>query len=91
MDIAGAVKMLFLDPERAAHAAVLAGAVPERPVIGLEIVTGPGPPAHKLTIGGDVQVGAVAVCFFSQVVHAIYAFKRGFWDLNPIHQRCANR
>ena len=67
MDIAGAVEMFLLDPERAAHAAVVLGPVPERAVMALEIVAAPGPPSLEFALGGDVQVGAVPVCGFGQV------------------------
>ena len=62
MDVALAVEVLFLDPERAAHAAVLVHPVPERPVVGLKTVAGPGPPAGEFALGFDVQVGAAEEC-----------------------------
>ena len=40
MDIARAVKMLLFDPEGAADLAIVVHPVPERPVMGLEIVAG---------------------------------------------------
>jgi hypothetical protein len=47
MDVAHAVEMLFLDPERAMDAAVILHPVVERPVMGLKIVAAPGPPARE--------------------------------------------
>ena len=69
MDVAHAVKVLLLDPERALHFAVLVHPVPERPVMGLKIVAGPGPPARKFALGFDVQIGAVVECVFGEFVH----------------------
>jgi hypothetical protein len=43
--------------------------------MALEIVAAPGPPSLEFALGGDVQVGAVPVCGFGQVVHAVQAFK----------------
>src|SRR5262249_21371433 len=54
MDVASAVEMLLFHPEGRADAAVILHPVPERPVIGLEIVAGPGPPARKFTFRADI-------------------------------------
>jgi hypothetical protein len=62
------------DPEGAADQAVVVHAVVERPVMGLEIVAGPGSPAGEFALGFQVQIGAVEECGFGQVVHAIWAF-----------------
>ena len=51
--------------------AVVVHAVVERPVMGLEIVAAPGPPALKFPLGADMQIGAVEECRSSKVVHAI--------------------
>src|SRR5215469_16291715 len=59
MDVAGAVEVLPLDPERAAHPAVGFRAVPERAGVGLVTVARPGAPALELAVGRLVQVGAL--------------------------------
>src|SRR6185436_4365935 len=59
MDVAHAVEVLLFDPERALDAPILVHPVPERAVMGLKAVAGPGPPAGKLALGFDVKVGAV--------------------------------
>ena len=69
MDVAHAVEVLFLDPERALDAAVFVHPVPERPVMGLKTVAGPGPPAREFALGFDMQVGAVVECIFGEFVH----------------------
>src|SRR5262249_33639949 len=69
MDIALAVEVLFLDPEDALHLAVLVHAVPERPVMGLEGVAGPGAPALEFALGFDVHVGAELECVLGKLVH----------------------
>ena len=69
MDVAHAVKVLLFDPERALHFAVLVHPVPERAVMGLKTVAGPGPPARKFALGFDVQVGAVVECVLGKLVH----------------------
>ena len=69
MDVALAVEVLLLDPERALHAAVFVQSVPERAVMGLKTVAGPGPPARKFALGFDVQVGALVKCVFGEFVH----------------------
>ncbi len=72
MDIALAVEMFFLDPERALHAAVVAHPVPERPVMGLEIVAAPGSPAGEFALGFDVDAGLLGECRFGELVHGIW-------------------
>ena len=69
MDVAHAVEVLLLDPERALHFAVLVHPVPERAVMGLKTVADPGPPAGEFALGFDMQIGAVAECVFGQLVH----------------------
>ncbi len=70
MDIAPrAVEVLLLDPERALHLAALVDPVPERAVMGLKIVTGPGAPALEFALGCDVQIRAVVECVFGDFVH----------------------
>jgi hypothetical protein len=69
MDVFRAIEVLFLDPERAADAAIVLHPVPERPVIGLEGVAAPCAPAGKFTFGADVQVGAVEECRLGKLVH----------------------
>src|ERR1700759_3159653 len=91
MDVACAVKMLLLDPECTADAAILLPLVPERPVVGLEIVAAPGPPAPKFAFGTEMQVRTVEECAFGQVVHAVWPFFSAILLLNPIHRRSANR
>ena len=54
--------------------AVVLHPVPERPVMGLEIVAAPGPPAREFALGFDVQIGAVEECGFGQVVQREMAF-----------------
>ena len=90
MDVAHAVEVFLLDPEGAADLAVVLHPVPERPVMGFEIVAAPGPPAFELPFGSDVQIGAVEECGFGQVVQAVWPFFAIFEPLNPIHPRCAN-
>ena len=90
MDVAHAVEVLLLDPERALHLAVVVDPVPERPVMGLEIVAGPGAPAREFALGFDVQIGAVEECGFGEFVHGKWPFKWVFQPLNPIRARCAN-
>ena len=85
MDVAHAVEVLLLDPERAAHAAVVLHPVPERPVMGLEIVAAPGPPAGEFALGFDMEIGAVEEGGFGQVVQRKRPFICGISVLNPIH------
>ncbi|MGY4287536.1 hypothetical protein ACVWXO_006756 [Bradyrhizobium sp. LM2.7] len=66
--VAGAVEVLFLDPESAADAAVLFDLVPERTDMALETVANPGPPAPEFPIGGDVEVGTAGRGRFGQFV-----------------------
>ena len=72
MDIAHAVEMLLLDPEGAAHAAIVLHPVPERPAMSLVIVAAPGSPTGEFAFGADVQVGSVKECGFGQLVHGIW-------------------
>ena len=69
MDVAHAVEVLLLDPERALHAAVFVHPVPERAVMGLKTVAGPGPPAGEFALGFDMQVGAAGGMHFGEFVH----------------------
>ena len=69
MDVAHAVEVLLLDPERALHLAVFVHPVPERAVMGLKIVAGPGPPALEFALGFDMQVGAAVECVLGEFVH----------------------
>ena len=69
MDVALAVEVFFLDPERALHAAVFIHSVPEWAVMSLKTVAGPGPPARKFALGFDMQVGALVECIFGEFVH----------------------
>ena len=69
MDVAHAVEVFFLDTERALHFAVLVHPVPERPVMGLKTVAGPGPPALEFALGFDVQVRAAIECVLGKLVH----------------------
>ena len=70
--LAEAVEVLFLDPECAADAAVILGAVPERPVMGLEIVAGPGPPPLEFPLGRRrAGRGGGGTAVFREVIHAI--------------------
>ena len=78
MDIAGAVEVLFLDPEGALHAALVVDPVPERPVMRFEIVAGPGQPAGEFALGTDMQVGAVEECSFDEVIHVDRPWFEGF-------------
>ncbi len=71
MDIALAVEMLFLDPEGAADLAVILHPVPERPVMGFEIVAAPSPPVLEFAFGTHMQIGAAEECGFAQVVQVI--------------------
>jgi hypothetical protein len=43
--------------------------------MALEIVAAPGPPPLEFALGGDVQVGAVPVCGFGLVVHAVLSLQ----------------
>ena len=90
MDVAHAVEVLFLDPECALHLAVFVHPVPERPVMGLEIVTAPGAPALEFALGFDVQIGSLKEYGFGEVVHEKWPFNWVFQPLNPIRARCAN-
>ena len=79
MDVAlAAVEMLLLDPEGAADLAVVLDPVPERAVMGLEIVPAPGSPAGEFALGLDMQVGALRKCGFGQVVHALRPWFENF-------------
>ena len=69
MDVVLPVEVLLLDPERALHTAVFVHAVPERAVMGLKIVAGPGPPALEFALGFDVQVRAAVECVLGKLVH----------------------
>ena len=69
MDVAHAVEVFFLDPERALHAAVFVHPVPERAVMGLKTVAGPGPPALEFALGFDMQVRAALKCILGEFVH----------------------
>ena len=69
MDVAHAVEVLLLDPERALHLAVFVDPVPERPVMGLKTVTGPGAPTLEFALGFDVQIGTLAECILGELVH----------------------
>src|SRR5258707_9774856 len=89
MDVARAVEVLVLDPEHTLHLAVFVDPVPERPVMGLEIVTGPGAPAGEFALGFDVNVG-IGECSFGELVHGIRPSIAGLQPLNPIRERCAN-
>src|SRR5258705_13080665 len=90
MDVAGAVEMLLFDPEHALHLTVFVHPVPERPVMGLEIVPGPGAPAGEFALGFDVNVGTLGECSFGELVHGIWPSIAGLQPLNPIRARCAN-
>ena len=90
MNVACAVEVLLLHPERAAHAAVVLHPVPERPVVGLEIIPAPGSPARKFALRADVQIGAVEEGGFGQLVHAVRPLTCGIKFLNPIQALCAN-
>ena len=90
MDVARAVEVLVLDPEHALHLAVFVDPVPEWPVMGLEIVTGPGAPAGEFALGFDVNVRALGKCSFGELVHGIWPSIAGLQPLNPIRARCAN-
>ena len=82
MDVALAVEVLFLDPECALHAAVFVHPVPERPVMGLKLVAGPGPPALKFALGFDVQIRmAIIECVFGKLVSRKMAF---LWGVSPL-------
>jgi hypothetical protein len=85
-----AVEMFLLDPEGAAYLTVVVHPVPERLVMGFEIVAAPGSPALEFAFSADVQIGAVEECGFGDVVHAIGPSFEGFESLNPVHTRCAN-
>ena len=69
MDIALAVEVLLLDPEDALHLSGLVHAVPERPVMGLEGVAGPGAPALEFALGFDMHIGAEVECVLRKLVH----------------------
>src|SRR5947209_6109902 len=69
MDVARTVEMLLLDPEHALHFAALVDPVPERTVMGLEIVTPPGAPAGEFALGFDVDAGENGECRFRELVH----------------------
>ena len=88
MDVAHAV--FLLDPEGAMDLAVIIHPVPERPVMGFEVVAAPASPTPEFVLGFDVQIGAVEECGFGQVVQAIWPSFEMFGPLNPIHPRCAN-
>jgi hypothetical protein len=90
MDIAHAVEVFLLDPECAEHATVVVHPVPERPVMGFEVVAAPGSPTLEFARGFDVQIGPVEECGFGQVVQAIWPSFEVFGPLNPIHPGCAN-
>src|SRR5882757_2034636 len=90
MNVARAVEMLLLDPEHTLHLAVFVDPVPERPVMGLEIVTPPGAPAGEFAFGFDVDAGGNGECRFGELVHGIWPSIAGLQPLNPIRARCAN-
>src|SRR5215813_13985113 len=90
MHVLGAVEMLLLDPEGAADAPVILHPVPERPVVGLIGVAGPGVPAGEFALGSDRKVRAVQEGGFGNVVHGKEAFSCEQRPLNPIHPQCAN-
>jgi hypothetical protein len=90
MDIAHAVEVLVLDPERATHAAVVVHPVVEWAIVGIEVVAAPASPTPEFVLGFDVQIGAVEECGFGRVVQAIWPSFEMFGPLNPIHPRCAN-
>src|SRR5258707_13977183 len=90
MDVARAVEVLVLDPEHTLHLAVFVDPVPEWPVMGLEIVTGPGPPAGEFTLGFDVNIGTLGECSFGELVHGIWPSIAMLQPLNPIRPGCAN-
>jgi len=69
MDIALTVEVLLLDAEDALHLSGLVHAVPERPVMGLEGVAGPGAPARKFALGFDMHIGAEVECVLGKLVH----------------------
>ena len=77
MDVAHAVEVLPLDPERTTHAAVVLHPVPELPVMGFELVTAPGAPAGEFALGFDMEIGAVEECGFGQVVQRKRPFNCG--------------
>ena len=64
MDVAHAVEVFPLDPEGALHLAVFVHPVPERAVMGLETVAGPGAPALEFALGFRVQIGTMVECIF---------------------------
>ena len=70
MDVVRAVEMLFLNAEGTADGAVLLHPVPERSIMGFEIVAAEGAPAGKFALGADTQIGAVQKSRFGQVVQA---------------------
>src|SRR3954469_14741801 len=90
MNVARAVEMLLLDPEYALHLAMFVDPVPERSVMGLEIVAGPGAPAGEFALGFDVNFGELGECGFGELVHGIWPSIAGLQPLNPIRMRCAN-
>ena len=57
--------------------------------MGLETVANPGPPAHKLAFGGDMEVGAAGRGRFGQFVQGNGPSIAGLQPLNPIRPRRA--